>query len=147
MLGLTAYLALARRGIGGGDLWLYVIPVYWIAGLSALLLALVLGRLHFDPTPKEIWLAVGLGIVPTILGHGSLNYCMKVLRAQLVSLVNLLQFVFAGIMGYFFFREIPNLVFWIAVAFILPGCFLAIRSSTKHKPTTDDGRQPAPTDS
>jgi len=46
--------------------------------------------------PIRQWLMlIGLGIIPTVMGHSVLNHCMHLLRGQTVSIFNLGQFVFA----------------------------------------------------
>ena len=61
---------------------------------------------------REWALMVGLGVVPTVCGHSLLNAAMRRIRGQIVSLCNVSQFVFAGVMGYFLFGEIPKGLFY-----------------------------------
>ena len=132
MILLAFYLALARRGLADGDMWAYLVPVYAIAGVTAAVAAIVMGRLDIPDTAKEWYLIAGLAIVPTIIGHSALNYSMRILRAQLVSIVNMTQFVFSGIMGYLFFKEVPASTFAVALVFIIPACVIAVRESARH---------------
>jgi drug/metabolite transporter (DMT)-like permease len=46
---------------------------------------------------------LGLGAIPTVCGHSLLNAAMRRIRGQIVSLCNVSQFVFAGVMGYVLF--------------------------------------------
>ena len=59
----------------------------------------------------EMTHALLLAIIPTIIGHTALNYSMKVLRGQVVGILNLTQFIWASLFGYIFFAEIPGMTF------------------------------------
>ncbi len=84
---------------------------------------------------------IGLGLIPTVLGHTILNYSMKFFRGQVVSVANLGQVVFSGILGFFIFREIPEPVFFASAALIVAGILIALLSSyAKH----DRAVQPEP---
>ena len=71
-------------------------------------------------------LILGLGIVPTVVGHSLINRAMKYFRGQLVSIVNMTQFVFAGMMGYFFFGEVPNWTFFVASLLMAVSAWIAV---------------------
>jgi len=53
------------------------------------------------------------------------------MRAQTVSLLNLMQFVFAGIMAFFLFGEVPALVFFITAALVVGGAVVALSRPRK----------------
>lgn len=129
MLFFSVYLAWARRHRQVPSTWLYVVPIYYIAGALSLLVALP----FVDPIraypPRELLLIAGLGIVPTVIGHSILNYSMKHLRGQIVSLLNMGQFIPAGILAYFLFTEVPLPSFYLACVLVLSGGFLAIRGA------------------
>jgi drug/metabolite transporter (DMT)-like permease len=74
-------------------------------------------------------LVLGLGIVPTVMGHSTLNYCMRHMRGQWVSIANLGEFVFAGVMGYFLLDKTPQWNFYAAAAFVVAGAVVVIRSA------------------
>jgi len=126
MLLFAWYLALGRRNRDFPTVWLYVGPVYAQAAAVCLLVALPWVA-DFDYHSAREWsLILGLALVPTLAGHSLLNGAMRRLRGQVVSLCNVSQFLFAGVMGYFLFGEIPPLAFYVATALAVAGVALVI---------------------
>jgi drug/metabolite transporter (DMT)-like permease len=131
MLFFCFYLALGRRNRHVPSLWLYVVPLYAVGGLFCVLASLPFHNpIHAYPT-KEIWLVLGLGIIPTVIGHSILNVSMQRLPGQLVSVINMGQFIFAGTMAYFLLQEVPTPLFYVASALLVTGSLLALRSHRK----------------
>jgi drug/metabolite transporter (DMT)-like permease len=89
----------------------------------------------FSQPIREIAFIVGLGLIPTVTGHSIMNYSMKHLRGQVVSLANLNQFIFAGIMAWILLGEKPIWNFYIACALVVAGAITALRG---HKPKPDE---------
>jgi drug/metabolite transporter (DMT)-like permease len=107
------------------------VPVYLIAGLTSLAISLPLAGLAF-PTEnvlREILLVLGLGIVPTVIGHSILNHAMRHLRGQVVGIANLSQFIFAGIMAAVIFGEAPTWALYAAAALVAGGAILSLRQA------------------
>ncbi|MFU8779785.1 MAG: DMT family transporter [Kiritimatiellia bacterium] len=115
MIFFCIYLALSRRYRQSRSIWLYVVPLYALAGTFCLLTAIIWGTITRNPevlphwyAPREwIWL-VCLALIPTITGHSILNHAMKKLRGQVVSIINLTQFAFAGMLAWMIFGEVPH---------------------------------------
>lgn len=129
MLLFAAYIALARRNRESIiSLWLYVVPLYAVGALACLAAALP----QTSPLAVDGWwnwlMILGLGIIPTVMGHSILNYSMKHLRSQVVSIANLSQFIYAGIMGYFVERAVPGWAFYPASLLLIAGSVLALKS-------------------
>jgi drug/metabolite transporter (DMT)-like permease len=129
MLAFAAYLALGRRNGQRLSLWLYMVPLYTIAGMACLLAALPFVNPIKPYQTEDVLLIIALGLIPTVLGHTILNYSLKFFRGQVVSVTNLGQIVFSGIMGFIFFREVPAPVFFAAAALILTGVLIVLLSS------------------
>ena len=127
MLLFALYLVLGRRNTYFISLWLYVVPLYLFAGLLCLAVSFFFQNPIKPYATREILLISGLGIVPTVMGHSILNYSMKHLRGQLVGIMNMGQFIFAGIMGYYFFREFPNWGFYPASVLLVISGWLVTR--------------------
>ena len=112
MLFFSIYLVLGRKNLAKYSLWLYIVPLYFYAFCFCFLCALV------RETPlsfygwRETGLALALALIPTVIGHTVLNYAMRRLRGQVVSILSMFQFVFAGMLSYLFFREIPSVTFY-----------------------------------
>jgi drug/metabolite transporter (DMT)-like permease len=140
MLLFVAYLALGRRNNGTGRIWSFLVPLYYEGGLFCLAAALVLG---VSPVAGITWMDVamtaGLAIGPTIMGHSIMNWAMLRFPPQVVSIVNLGQFIFAGILAFFLFGEIPRAIFYITSALIVTGAVVAILPRRRDA----DGGSPA----
>lgn len=134
MLLFAWYLALGRRNRDFPSIWLYVVPVYFQAGLFCLIGALPwLGGFDFRSV-REWSILLGMALGPTIIGHSSLNYALRALRGQIVSLANVSQFVFATVMAYFIFRERPAPSFYLASLVVVGGIALVIFSAPPAPP-------------
>jgi drug/metabolite transporter (DMT)-like permease len=106
-----------------------MVPVYGQAALVCLLVAAPRLRTFEVGSAREWALMAGLGVVPTICGHSLLNAAMRRIRGQVVSLCNVSQFVFAGIMGYLLFGEVPRVLFYVASAVVVAGVALVVFSA------------------
>ncbi len=131
MLFFALYLAWARRHQGPDGPWLYVVPLYAVAGIVSLALlpvAMLLGVA--DPFQAYTWndllMVSGLAVVPTVFGHSILNIAMKRMRGQVVSIVNMGQFVFAAILAYFLLDEMPDPAFLPASLLVVLGAVTAV---------------------
>lgn len=127
MLVMTWYMALGRRNRQIASTWLYVVPLYYVAGIFCFLVSLFFVNPVKPYSLREILLILALGLIPTVAGHSILNYSLKYLRGQIVSILNMSQFIFAGIMAYAFLNEIPAWNFYVASVILVAGCILAIR--------------------
>lgn len=128
MLLFGVYLTLARRYRHHPTVWLYLVPLYVAGALTALAFAPVLAR--WDPIDwrAELPWIFALGLIPTVVGHSLLNNAMRELRGQVVSLVNMSQFLFAGLMAYPLLGEIPEPSFYFAsAAVVVAGVMVAVR--------------------
>jgi drug/metabolite transporter (DMT)-like permease len=133
MLFYAFYLALGRKNRHFPTVWLYLVPLYFVAGVVCFVIALFFVNPFQPYSSREILLILGLGIVPTVIGHSLVNYAMKHFRGQFVSIINMGQFVFAGIMAYLFFDEIPRWTFYIASALLMLSAWIAVRKVTSSK--------------
>jgi len=127
------YLCLARKNRRSETIWLYIVPLYYIAGLLCLIAGLVFETPRIHYSPAEILYIAGLGIVPTVAGHSILNYSMQRLRGQLVSVAILSQFIFAGILGFYLLGEIPHPIFYATSVLLIGGGVVAALPGAKNK--------------
>jgi drug/metabolite transporter (DMT)-like permease len=146
MLLYAAYLGFGSRNRDVPSIYLYVVPVYLIAGVVCLVIALgglAMGLIERPIGPRlahEGAMILGLAVLPTIVGHSIVNWAFKVLRGQVVSLLNLGQFVFAGITGYLILAEVPTPMFWVAVVLAVMGAVLVVsqrKPEPKREPTIE----------
>jgi drug/metabolite transporter (DMT)-like permease len=132
MLAYALYLALGRKNGGRLSLWLYMVPLYFIAGLICLGCALfVINPIKAYTLPNVLYI-LGLGIIPTVFGHTIVNYSLKFFRGQVVSVTNLAQPLFSGVMGFIFFGEKPRPVMYLAAGLIFIGILIVLNGSRLH---------------
>jgi drug/metabolite transporter (DMT)-like permease len=134
MLLFAWYMALGRRNRDVPSLWLYVVPVYWQAALICTLAALPWADTMEVTSLREWSLLVALTVVPTIVGHSLLNRSIRVLPGQLVSLCNVGQFVFSGLMAWVLFSEAPGALFYGAATLVVSGVALVVLSTPTPPP-------------
>jgi drug/metabolite transporter (DMT)-like permease len=134
MLLFALYLALGRRNRDFPSIWLYMIPVYGQAAVICLLVALPRISTFAFGSGREWALMLALGAVPTVCGHSLLNAAMRRIRGQIVSLCNVSQFVFAGVMGYILFQEVPAAVFYAASAIVVAGLAIVVFGAQNGTP-------------
>jgi drug/metabolite transporter (DMT)-like permease len=127
MLALGGYMALGRKNAARLNLWSYVVPLFWLAGLICLAIALFFVNPIKSYAISDVLEILGLGVISTAIGQSILNYSFKYFRGQTVSLSAMLIPIFTGVMGYFFFREIPYPTFYLAAILIAIGVLIALR--------------------
>jgi drug/metabolite transporter (DMT)-like permease len=140
MILLAWYLILARKNKSVPSICLYLVPLYAQAGILCLAAGLVRTGLPLSINREEWKYILLLGLIPTVFGHSLLNLAMRWFRSQFVAIVSQLQFVYAGFLGYFFFREIPHNSFYLASAFMMAGVLWTLLAHAQSKKT--DGRSP-----
>lgn len=99
----------------------YVFPVYSYAALTCVLLAFILGYSLTDISATGVWVGLGLAVGPQILGHGSMNYAVKFVSPTLISTLVLSEPLFASVLAFFIFSELPPLASLLAMGIILAG--------------------------
>ena len=130
MLFFAWYLAAARRHRRSTPLWLYVVPLYAVAGVFCFAVACCFVNPIKAYPLDELRLFICLGAIPTVMGHSILNHSMRTLRGQTVAIVNLAQFIFAGTLAFVILLEVPGLHFYLACLLIVSGALVAIRGSS-----------------
>jgi drug/metabolite transporter (DMT)-like permease len=133
MVFFSWYFALGRVNRRAPTVWLYLVPLYVVAALVCAPFALLQPQTAGLDWSREILPVLGLGLIPTILGHGALNYSVRHLRPQSASLANLSQFIFAGAMAWAFFGEVPHREFYLASVLLIAGAAVAIRAAGREK--------------
>jgi drug/metabolite transporter (DMT)-like permease len=128
MLFYALYMALAARNRTRLTLWLYMVPLYFIAGVICLLCALPFTNPIKPYTTLNVLMIVGLGLIPTVFSHTILNYSMRFFRGQVVTVTNLTQPIFAGVLGYLIFGELPRLAYYAAAVLIFIGVLIVLFS-------------------
>lgn len=132
MLGFAMYLGLGRKNGGRISLWLYMVPLYLIAGSLCLVAALFFVNPLKEYSMNNTLLILGLAIFPTVLGHTILNYSLKFFRGQVVSVANLGQILFGTLLGFIVFGDVPRTSFYAAAVLIIIGILVVLQGSQQH---------------
>tara|TARA_B110000037_G_C17068868_1_gene484964 strand:- start:750 stop:1580 length:831 start_codon:yes stop_codon:yes gene_type:complete len=131
MLSFTMYLAFGRKYASYPSVWLYVVPLYAIAGVMSFLVSwVVLGDVVIRGQGDWGRMIV-LTLVPTIVGHTILNYSLKTLSGQVVSVFNLHQFVFAATIAFFVYGEFPSWGFFVSAGICVYGASVVVREAAR----------------
>jgi len=133
MILFAYYLALAKDSARYESIWLYVFPMYLLAGIFCFILALFFSSPIHSYSPYEGLMILLLAVVPTIGGHTILNFSMQKFSGQTVSIINMGAFIFAGIIAYFIYMEIPTTEFYIASLLFLLSIWLVMKVKTLHE--------------
>lgn len=134
MLLFAWYLALGRKNRDFPSIWLYMTPVYAQAGVICAVVALPWWHTYAATDTTEWSLMLGLALLPTMIGHTILNASMRHLRGQIVSLCNVGQFIFAGIMAWFLFNQLPPLSFYLASTLVVIGVTIVVFAAPSAPP-------------
>lgn len=137
MIFYSFYLLYGRKNRDLPSIYIYVVPVYLMAGILCLALAGArelagLDVVWFGHAYRTEWVSIiGLTVVNTVIGHSIINWALRSIRGQAVVIINLSQFVFAGILGYLFLSEIPNLSFYQGAVLSIAGALVVIVGSPR----------------
>lgn len=131
MITFAAYLAFGRINKDFPSIWLYMVPIYAIAGVICFLYSSLTLETIALPSSREAGLMLAMAILPTTLGHVTLNRSLRYFAAQTMAVVNLHQFVFAGIMGWLVFRDMPPGTFFFAAALCISGAIIVVREAAR----------------
>ena len=78
---------------------------------------------------KDLRWFLFLGIVPSILGHNSLNYALKYLSPTAIASIPLGEPIVASLLGWFFFGEVITKTSLEGAPFILVGIYFIVKKS------------------
>jgi len=109
----------------------YVFPVYFFSALTCVFLAVAAGDDLAQISFKGAAVGLGLALGPQILGHGSMNYAVKFISPTLLSTLILVEPIFASVLAFFLFAELPPVGSLIAMVIILTGVGLTWKRKTE----------------
>ncbi|WP_273851572.1 DMT family transporter [Guptibacillus spartinae] len=136
---VTGYLLFGQNIRKRLDLIPYTFIVYGIAALTLVIYNLVL-RYPFFSYPGSDWgYFLLLAIFPTLLGHSLLNWAVKWVSVNVISMSILFEPIGASILAYFILGETLHVMQWIGGGVIITGLYLFIRSyAYKRKPKNSE---------
>ncbi len=116
---LAAYLLIARMMTSKTLLIPYLLWVYGTAAFF-LLLTGIITDLNFAGFGWESWMfLLLLALGPNLIGHSLLNWASRKIEIFKINIALLAEPVLATIYAVFFFKEYPDLTFFIGALFIL----------------------------
>lgn len=126
-LTVAIYMLIGRRLRGQLSLLGYIFPVYGIAALTLMSLALIIGTpLNGYPTRAWLWLVL-IAIFPQIIGHSSFNYALGHLPATYVSLAALAEPIGSTVLAWIILQEPPSWITVLGGLLILIGLSMATK--------------------
>ncbi|MDX2100047.1 MAG: DMT family transporter [Leptolyngbyaceae cyanobacterium bins.59] len=119
-----------RRGLGTTQ---YITVAYSTAAIVLLPLPGIF-QTPYEGYPGAVYGYVLLmAIVPQLIGHTSFNWAVRWVSPTLVTLTILFEPVFASLLGYFLFREVPKPLVLVGAGVILAGVAIAVLGSRVEK--------------
>lgn len=113
----------------------YTLLVYMAACATALCICTGSGTNLGAMTAKDLWIALGLAFFCTLLGHSIFSWGLKYEKASFVSVVKLLEPVFATVIGFFLFAERPGVTVLLGAVAIIAGIVIVTRTTGEDEKT------------
>jgi drug/metabolite transporter (DMT)-like permease len=135
-LWISGYYVLAKMLRATKDLVPYVVVVYAATAAWLLAGALATGSALTGWEPATWASLAGLAIVPTIIGHSSMNYALRYLPAFKVNVAILGEPVGSAVWAALLLAEKPRASTWAGGALVLAGIFLTLHRRTVREPVT-----------
>lgn len=102
--------------------WLdYVFSVYGFTALSCVIIAFMMDVTWWDQPQNTILSGLALAVGASVIGHGSMNYAVKFISATLLSTLILIEPVFATLLAFLIFAEMPAIGSIVAMFIIMGG--------------------------
>jgi drug/metabolite transporter (DMT)-like permease len=130
---MSGYLMVGRKIRSEVDALSYVLAVN---GLAAVILCAAVAIAGYSPIgyrPSTYVYFLLLGIVPQLIGHGTLNYALKHVTATLIAVCILGEPIGASLFAYYFLDEPVTPLQAIGGALILAGILFASRSGASPR--------------
>ena len=133
----AGYLLIGRRARRSRDLLSYIFPLYFAAG-ALLFLGCLVVKTPLSGYPSSAWLYLFLlALVPTVLGHSSINWSLKYFHPAVVGVFLLAEPIICIILAYFILSEAPSAVKLLGCTVVIGG--IALGFMHKTRPGTLEG--------
>lgn len=113
------------------SLFNYTSLIYPVAALSLLLGVVFSQASFFNYHPNQFFLFFLLALFPQMIGHTSLNWALKHLKASTVVVTVLGEPIGASFLAFLFFAEMPPLLTIFGGVIILSGIFITASAQTR----------------
>ena len=108
---------------------LYGRSVFFIAALTIFVITILNGVSIFSFSKNDVVWFVFLGIVPSILGHNMLNYCIKYLSPTAVASIPLGEPIIASALCYLLFFETVPVSALLGAPLVFCGIIITVKNS------------------
>jgi len=125
-IGLAVYLVIGRDLRKKLDTFSYVSGVYSVSFVFLLVTSLVFDQPLSGYSGNQYLIFLLLALFPSCLGHTLYNYCLKYLKAAVVSVAILGEPVGATVLAVLFFGEIPTLLIVAGGILVIGGIYLTV---------------------
>lgn len=113
--------------------WAYAMLVYLSSSAFTTAVSLALGEQVLHLEPRELAYAAAIAIVPTVFGHGLLNYALRYFKAVTVSSATLGEPVGSSILAYVILGQAPDAWTVAGMSVVLPGIFTVLLGEARGK--------------
>lgn len=125
-LGLAGYLVVGRTLRKKLDTFSYVSGAYSVSFVFLFFTALILNQPFSGYAREQYFIFFLLALVPSCLGHTLYNYCLRYLKAAVVSVAILGEPVGATLLAVLFFSEIPTPLIITGGVLVMGGIYLVV---------------------
>ena len=108
---------------------LYGRSVFFVAAVTIWIVSMLSGGSIFSFNRGDIAWFIFLGIVPSILGHNMLNYCIKYLSPTAIASIPLGEPIIASALCYALFLETVPVSAFIGAPFVFCGIIITVKGS------------------
>jgi len=109
----------------------YNFIVYGTSSIFLLLLCLLF-KINLKVSSKEFTIFLLMAIFPTLLGHFLFTFCIKYVKAAVISVSFLGEPIGSSILATILFREVPGIFSMVGGVIILFGIYLVASSEVKN---------------
>ncbi|MEM2509056.1 MAG: DMT family transporter, partial [Candidatus Thermoplasmatota archaeon] len=109
----------------------YNFIVYGMASIFLLILCLLF-KMSLKVSSKEFTIFLLMAVFPTLLGHSLFMFCIKYVKATVISVSFLGEPIGSSILATILFREVPGVISLIGGVIILLGIYLVASSEIKN---------------
>ena len=126
-VGLAVYLVIGRNLRVKLDTFSYVSCVYSVSFVFLFVTSVALDQSFLGYSPRQYFIFFLLALFPSCLGHTLYNYCLKYLKAAVVSVAILGEPVGASVLAVLIFNEVPTVLILAGGILVIGGIYLVTR--------------------
>lgn len=125
----AVYTLIGRKCRKNMSTTMYTWIVYFCAGVVVLPAIILTESAVLNCGLKNLAVAFGMAVLCTLMGHSIFSWGLKYEQSSFISMIKLLEPIFASALGMLFFQEIPSVSSVIGGAVVIAGVILCIRTN------------------